>query len=159
MARIVLTDAGPLIALARLDALFILARLFGRVVAPAAVVDECKAKETEDSRRINTAIQTGWIKIEVPTMPLPEMPRSLGEGEKQVIALAQTHPQSLLILDDRLARKHAARLGLAFLGTARLLNFAERQGLIDSAELSVEALRQSGYRISPDVLEHIRQSR
>lgn len=157
MARVVLADAGPLIALARLDALSLLAKLFGSVIAPAAVHGECLAKETEDSRRIEAAIKAGWLRIESPVMPLPPIPRSLGEGEKQAIALAQSHPRSLLILDDRLARRQAARLGLAFMGTVRLLVIAEQRGLVDSAERGVDDLRRSGYRISPDILRRIRQ--
>lgn len=157
MARVVIADAGPLIALARLEALSLLASLFGSAVVPAAVNDECLAKEGEDSRRIDEAFKAGWLRVEGPAMPLPEMPRSLGEGEKQAIALAQSHPQSLLILDDRLARRQAARLELAFMGTVRLLFIAEQRGLFTSAEQGVETLRRSGYRISPDILRRIRQ--
>lgn len=156
MARVVLVDAGPLIALARLDALSLLAKLFGSVVAPAAVHEECMAKETVDSIRIAQAVGAGWLRVETPAMPLPEMPRSLGEGEKQAIALALAHPLSLLILDDRLARRQAEKRGLAFMGTVRLLFIAEQRGLIDSADRCVEKLRQSGYRISLDILRRIR---
>ncbi len=157
MAGIVLADAGPLIALARLDAIFLLVKLFGGVVVPGAVHDECLAKDTEDSRRIAQAVAAGWLKIETPAMPLPVMPRSLGEGEQQAIALALAHPLSLLLLDDRLARRQAEKLKLAFMGTVRLLYIAEQRGLIDSADRCVEQLRQTGYRISPDILLRIRQ--
>ncbi|MBI5330209.1 MAG: DUF3368 domain-containing protein [Betaproteobacteria bacterium] len=157
MARVVIADAGPLIALARLDTLQVLAGLFGGAVAPPAVLDECMAKDTADSRRIAQAIQTNLLRIESPDLPLPELPRSLGEGEKQAIALALGHPQSLLILDDRLARRQAARMGVAFIGIARLLHIAEQRGLIASAEISVETLGKSGYRISPDVLRRVRR--
>lgn len=157
MARIVLADAGPLIALARLDAIFLLVKLFGGVVVPSAVHDECPAKETNDSQRIALAVAAGWLRVEMPTMPLPEMPRSLGEGEQQALSLALAHPLSLLLLDDRLARRQVEKLKLAFMGTVRLLFIAEQRGLIESAERCVEQLRQSGYRISPDFLPHIRQ--
>lgn len=156
MAGVVVADAGPLIALARLDALSLLAGLFGSVVAPAAVYDECLAKIADDSLRITGAVEAGWLRIVPSAAALPEAPRCLGEGEKQAIALALAHPSALLILDDRLARRHAEKYGLAFIGTARLLFIAEQRGMIDSADGHVEALRSFGYRISLDIVRRIR---
>ena len=43
MARIVITDAGPLIALAGIDALFILQSLFSEVSVAESVKCECLA--------------------------------------------------------------------------------------------------------------------
>lgn len=157
MAGVVLADAGSLIALACLASLHLLQCLFGRVVIPTAVHAECMAKDTEDSRRIAEAITQGWLLIETPTTPPPALHRGLGEGEKQAIGLALSRKNALLILDDRLARRQAASLGLAFIGTVRLLWIAEQRGLAGSAEAALETLRQGGYRISPEVLRRIRE--
>lgn len=157
MARVVIADAGPLIVLARLDRLNLLASLFGTVVIPQAVHDECMAKDAEDSRRIRLAVDAGTIRLEGAEPSSLALPRSLGDGEKAALALAAMHADSLLILDDRLARKQAAKLGLAFIGTVRLLDIAERRGLIDDAEVMVEAIRKTGYRISLDILRRIRR--
>lgn len=157
MGRVVIADAGPLIALARLDRLNLLASLFGAVVMPQAVRNECMAKDTEDSRRIRQAIAAGTIQLEEAEPSPLALPRSLGDGEKAALSLATMHTDSLLILDDRLARKQAAKLGLAFIGTVRLLDLAEQRGLIDDAEAMVEAIRKTGYRISLDILRRIRR--
>ncbi len=63
---------------------------------------------------------------------------------------------SLLIVDDRLARREAQRLGLSFIGTARVLWIAEQRGLIRSAEEVAGHMAANGYRISPSLLEKIK---
>lgn len=157
MARVVIADAGPLIALAKLDALPLLGELFGSVLVPAAVHDECMAKDTLDSRRIGQAVEMKLLRIEPGIKPLPQGMPVLGEGEQQALSLALSLPQSLLILDDRLARRQATRLHLAFIGTVRLLHIAEQHGLIENTERLVEHLCRSGYRISPEILKWIRE--
>ncbi len=158
MARVVIADAGPLIALAKGDLLHILVKLFGRVYIPSIVQQECLAISNDDSRRIVQAIEDAVLIVE----DLAEkyylvLPRSLGQGEKQAISLAARHDDALLILDDRLARKQAARLGIAFVGTVRLLVHAEEQNVIDSAEAIIKTMRERNYRISPEILKAIRR--
>jgi predicted nucleic acid-binding protein len=59
---------------------------------------------------------------------MPTLSRSLGDGEKEAIYLAIQYKNALIIIDDRLARKQVAKLNLAFIGTVRLLDMAEKQG-------------------------------
>jgi predicted nucleic acid-binding protein len=102
------------------------------VLIPEAVQRECLAKSGEDSQRIQQAIDCKQLQV----MPMGEvapsiaLPRSLGDGEKEAICLAIQHENSLLIVDDQLARRQAAKLGLTFIGLVRLLAIAEQQGLI-----------------------------
>ena len=63
----------------------------------------------------------------------------------------------LLILDDRLVRRYALRRGLNFVGTVRLLDAAERRGLVRDAADCIARIAERGYRISPDLLEHVRK--
>lgn len=152
---VVVTDAGPLIALARVDALDLLRALFGRVLIPEAVKTECCAKPGMDADRITTAIAQKWLVV-TPVAMLNAPAAQLGKGERQALALAQSHTASLLLVDDRLARREAARLGLPFIGTVRVLWVAEQRGLIPSAERIVGQMRANGYRISVELLEVIR---
>ena len=59
-------------------------------------------------------------------------------------------------MDDRLARREAMRLGLDYIGTARLAYLAERGSIIDDAESLVQRMTDGGYRISPQVLERLK---
>jgi predicted nucleic acid-binding protein len=48
---------------------------------------------------------------------------------------------------------------LNIIGTARLLDIAEKQGIIPNAEQLIQVMREQGYRISPKLLEQIRSER
>ncbi|WP_457676689.1 hypothetical protein [Thiolapillus sp.] len=156
MDPILIADAGPLIALAGIDRLDLLKELFGRVVAPEAVLEECLAGSGEDVRRIEMAINAGWlVGRRAGAEPLTPV---LGPGESAVIRLGLENPEvSLLIIDDRLARRHALRRGLSIVGLVRLLAVAEEKGLLDSAGSCIDAMAGNGYRISRDLLEQVRK--
>ena len=68
--------------------------------------------------------------------------------------LAAEH--ALLIVDDRIARRVSMKLGLDFVGTARVVWLAEREAVIDSAADAIEQMAAGGYRISPKILEDLR---
>lgn len=153
---VVVSDAGPVIALARVDALDVLRELFGQVLIPDAVSNECCARPGIDADRIATALGQQWLLATPVSLPDGRIAQ-LGTGERQALALAQAHPSALLLMDDRLARREAARLALPFIGTVRVLWIAELRGLIPSAEQMVVRMSASGYRISVDLLNVIRR--
>ena len=156
---VVISDAGPLIALAKVDSLFAVQALFSRVRIPGAVRSECLQKPGEDSRRIEQAIHDGWISV-VSVHAEPANRRfssSLGKGEREAMQLALETTESLLIMDDRLARRQALRWGLACIGTARMLLLAEQRSVIDDAEAVIRRLTAAGYRISPRILQQLRE--
>ena len=152
---LVVSDAGPLIALARIDSLFILEHLFSRIRIPEAVWLECREKPGEDSRRIERAASEGWLNVASVTVEQP-YPRSLGRGEVEAMQLALESAPSLLIMDDRLARREAMRRGLDHVGTARLLYLAEQRSIIDEADGLIRRMEAGGYRISPRILERLK---
>lgn len=158
MAQVVIADAGPLLALAKLDLLNLLEQLFGVVLIPEAVYNECLAKSGLDSQRIQQAVENQQLKIILEAVDKADrlkLSRSFGDGEQAAIRLALQQEASLLILDDQLARKQAAKLGLAFIGTVRLLVIAEQHKLLASAEQAVENLQQAGYRVSLEILQRV----
>ena len=157
MARVVIADAGPLIALACVDALILLRELFGKVYIPRSVRDECLAKPGADTRRIAEAIEEGWLVVESAVEGCRRLSPSLGIGESDSIRLALQKPGgALLIMDDRLARRYALKRGLNIVGTVRLLDLAERLGQIDSAECRIKEMAECGYRVSVDLLRKVR---
>jgi len=119
--------------------------------------DECLAKLGSDAERIEVAIAEDWLIVE--TLPKPSHPLSpgLSIGESDSIRLAMEQPEdSLLILDDRLARRCAFKQGLQIIGTVRLLDLAEQHGLIASAEQCIQNVAEFGYRISIALLKKLR---
>jgi hypothetical protein len=60
--KVVVSDAGPLIALGRLDQLGLLPTLFARVHVPQAVLAERQARPLNlDAVRISAAVDRGWL--------------------------------------------------------------------------------------------------
>ena len=146
MARVI-SDAGPLIALAKADSLFVPRDLFTRIRIPEAVWLECVQKTGADSRRIEQAASEGWLNVvSVATM---RNPPSLGIGETEAIQLALETEKALLIMDDRLARREATRCGLDYIGIVRMLHLAEQRSIVDNAEATIQRMAECGYRISP----------
>ncbi len=157
MAGAVIADAGPLIALGGIDRLDLLHALFAQVCVPQAVWDECRAGSGMDSQRIAAARDRGWLRV-CPPPPIPDGRLgnpALGAGECAAMVLALEMPGSLLLMDDRQARRQAHRLGLRFIGTARVLWLAQQRGFLDSAEAAIRAMAESGYRISPTLLQQM----
>ncbi len=155
---VVISDAGPLIALAKVDSLFVPRVLFSRIRIPEAVRDECVRKPGEDTRRIEQAVDDGWIDVVSVKLKRADRPfsLSLGKGETEAIQLALQTTQSLLIVDDRLARRRAGQRGLAYIGTVRMLLEAEERQVIRNAEVVVRRMTASGYRISPRILQQLK---
>lgn len=148
---LVIADAGPLIALAKIEQLRVLAQLFGTVTAPEAVWLETQAQTGTDSLRIAEAATEGWLKIE--TVPVTRrFPLSLHAGECEALQLAHEQANSLLIIDDQLARREAVKMQLNFIGTVKVLALAEQKGLIESATACITAMQAVGYRVSPKFL-------
>lgn len=61
---VVVSDAGPLIALGRLDLLHVLGVLFTQVQVPEVVIAECLARPgNPDTRRIRSALDSGLLQV------------------------------------------------------------------------------------------------
>jgi hypothetical protein len=101
----------------------------------------------------------GWLVVDTHARESVPLTPSLGLGESDSIRLSlEDREHSLLIMDDRLARRYALRKGLTIVGSVRLLDMAERRGLIESAEGCIRQMSDFGYRVSIDLLEQIRFS-
>ena len=143
---IVVSDAGPLISLGRLDLLSLLPALFGTVEVPQQVLVECLVRpEQADTQRVMAALDAGWIQVCV-TVAIAE-PAALGIGERAAIGRALEIGAGLLA-DDFAARTYALSQGLAVIGTLGVLVMAKRSGRLSSIAPLIERLRAGGQRLS-----------
>lgn len=156
MARIVLTDASPLIGLARVEGLPWLRALFGEVCMPVEVRDEVLArKDFRDAAAISSAMDSGWLSVCTPTPEFPALP-DLDEGEAACIRIALAHGgQALLLMDERAGRAVAVEHGLRVAGTAAVIGMAKSRGLIASAKVVFSRLHASDFRISAEVIQTV----
>ena len=156
MARLVLTDASPLIGLARVDGLSWLGTLFGMVWMPPEVRREVLPNRgLPDEAVILAAESAGWLKETGPApggFALPD----LDEGEAACIRIALASPEPrLLLMDERAGRAIAMEHGLAVTGTAAIIGMAKTLGLIRSARDVFVRLHGSDFRISAQVIETV----
>jgi len=150
--RVVVADAGPLMALGRHDLLDLLPQLFGQVWTPTFVLNECTARpELADAQRVAGAVTAGWLRV-VDTAPI-QLP-GLDMGECAAIATA-IELQAALLVDDRAARQRAEAIGLAVMGTLGILVLAKRRGLLDSVKPVAERMRSDGHYISLEALQAV----
>jgi predicted nucleic acid-binding protein len=146
-------NASPLIYLSRAGYLPLLQAAGLQVVVPDAVMEELRAKGTDDA--VVKAVEAeGWLQLE----PWPNIPRQieawdLGRGEAAVLAWALQHPGSEAILDDLIARRCAASLRLPCVGTLGIVVRAKRLGLIPAARPVVEELIRQRMYLSRKVLD------
>lgn len=142
---IVVSDAGPLIALGRLDLLHLLRALFSAVYVPDQVAIERLARPNNlDAQRIRAMLDNGQLTRSAATpIDLP----GLEPGECAAIGLALVL-RSTVLLDDGAARMRASALGIGVMGTLGVLVLARQQGLVGPLAPCIAALRASGQRLS-----------
>lgn len=123
----VVSNAGPLIHLAKIGKLNLLKELFHQVSIPDAVkkevVDRGKEEGMPDSFLIENEINKGWIAVQKDINDrIKEIAEKVGieVGEAVAIMLAREKKYPIL-LDDLAARRFAAGLGLKVIGSVGVL--------------------------------------
>jgi len=130
---IVVSNRSPLIALSRIGRLDILKQLFGKVTITPEVLSEVLPKEkTADYEHITNAVND-FLAIQSTSTNYP-FKRTIDNGEKSVLNLANELNADLLIIDDRKARNEALEMEIkAFLAyTTDILKQAEKENIITS---------------------------
>ena len=157
MRSVVIADAGPLIALSRIDALDLLRGLFGQVLVTEEVRDEAlPAADSPGQAGIAQAFEAGWLVCPGPfeTSWQPINP-GLDPGERSAIGAAVQMPGCLLIIDDRAGRAEAKSHDVAIIGTAAVIGLAKLQVLIPAARPVLERLQPAGYFIHTRIVETV----
>jgi len=117
--RVVIADAGPLIALTRIEALDLLRQLFGHVCITTTVRDEilpAKAVFVEADLLVHTLAER-WIDVvEVPASDFAPLNPGVDAGEASAIQMACSQQDAgdavLLVMDDRAGRLEAKSRGI-----------------------------------------------
>jgi hypothetical protein len=154
-------DAGPVIALAKIDRLGLVEALFQEVWVPETVVHEVLAKPGAEAKQIEAALRRSIRMARAPAVlpaHLEVTGRALDEGEKSVIALAGTLPPPVSVLmDDAAGRAVARQAGLGVLGFAGLLIRAREQGLVEHVVPLLLQARERGYWLDDALIETVRR--
>jgi predicted nucleic acid-binding protein len=151
----VVSDASPLIVLAKAGLLDILPRLFSRVILPQAVIEEISAGPPGDPFKLALP-GCSWItavQLAPPISPLAVW--QLGRGESEVIEYARLEKNLSVLIDDLSGRRAAQAVGLTVHGTVGVLGAAAANGYIDSFSFSVAQVKKAGLFISDSLVAEI----
>ena len=152
---VIISNTSPLFYLYQIGYLALLERLYGQIIVPEAVVQELEAGRLQ-GESVPDVQTCHWMEVRPTRIPaLVRLVTDLGPGEAQVLALALEIPNSLSILDDRLAREIARLQNLKITGTAGILLKAKQQGFIPEIASLLRNLSLAGFRLSDPVKANI----
>lgn len=169
MRRIVIADAGPLIALASIGKLELLLQLFGTVTVTTQIAQELlEGGPFPDIAVLQAALTQPWL----PTVDLQSVLHNdwldeckglmnlyqidLGEASAMVLAQhiqAKEDISALLIMDDFRGRNAVQHAGMALIGTTGLLLLAKKARVLNSVKPPLTALRKNSYFLSDRLIE------
>jgi len=145
----VICNTSPMQYLHQLGMLHLLHAVAGRVTVPPAVVDELAAGQ-QRGMDLPDPTTLDWVTVSRPHSASAErLVTDLGRGESEVLLLALEHPDAVVVLDDAVARRVAAGLGIRLTGTLGLLLDAKRAGLIPAVGPLLDKLQGLRFRLAP----------
>ena len=130
MPSLVVSDTSPIRALAHLNQLGLLARLFGQVLVPPAVEVEL-ASPPAGLPKVNVRTLQG-VQVRAPQnrQRVLEFMQTLDPGESEALALALEIHADALLIDEAAGRAMAQEVGLRPIGVLGILLRAKQRNLI-----------------------------
>jgi uncharacterized protein len=138
---IVVSDTSPILNLARINRLQLLASLYREIVIPSAVYEELAAS-TGDLAATADFASSPWIVVATvqDQERVKQLRKILDYGEAEAVILAIERKADLFLVDERCARRTASSEGLAVRGLLGVIGHAKRAGLIDAAKPLLDEL-------------------
>ena len=145
----IVSNASPLINLARIGKLDLLQRLYDSVLIPQAVWDEVVVQGAGQpgAEEVSSA---PWVRhsVVVNAQLVWALRQDLDAGEAEAIVLALETKAELLLMDERLGRETARHMGLRYTGLVGLLIEAKHKGLITEVKSHLDApRREANFRV------------
>lgn len=149
MIPIIVSDAGSLIALAKLELLDVLPQLFSTVYVPKTVFKEATRQyERADAQRIFHFIpQQLELLDDIDNSFSQSLNMQLDAGEVQALSHANALHCGVL-MDEKRGRSVASHYKIPTIGVVGVLIQAKQEGLIAHVKTPLLALQEEGYRIS-----------
>jgi uncharacterized protein len=142
------SNTSPLILLEKTDHLWILEKLFTKVLIPPAVDREWL--------RPGGYVLPQWLSVTALSRQAASVAEGLHQkidvGEAEAIALFSTAKADWLLLDDLKGRTQAASMGLPVIGTVGILIIAKKKGLIPAIQPVLNILKKHRFYLSDEVL-------
>lgn len=157
---IVVSNTSPIFYLSSINQLDLLHQLYDEIVIPTAVLDEITNIGNTD---ISAAIvpTLNWIKSQsvIDRAYVNRLISQLDRGEAEAIVLAIELNANRLLMDERLGRLVAIKLGLQVTGVLGVLIAAKRQNLIQNVKPLLDGLiEQAGFWIDEQLYAEVLQT-
>lgn len=152
MGETLVVNTGPIIALARADALFLLEALPLTFLCP----QEVQAELEEGAVRGHVVASSPglhFVALETPLQPVALA--VLDMGEAAVIQLALERSISHVCLDDWKGRRAATAVGLHVTGSLGLFIRAKSLGIIPEIYPFIERARREGVWYEPELVRRV----
>jgi len=160
----IVSNASPLIYLAKVGRMGLLRKVFGEVLIPdevkVEVVDRGKELGEGDAYVIESAINEGWLKVL--SAESMEIPIRLERGEAAVLSLAKKLGLREVLVDEVSARTAARLLDLTPRGTVFVLLRALERREVELNEFleTLSKMIRQGFRLKEEVyVEVVREAR
>ncbi|MGF1576275.1 MAG: DUF3368 domain-containing protein [Cyanophyceae cyanobacterium] len=152
----IVSNATPLIAFARIGELALLQKVVGSLVIPAGVADEIMAYEQEKQGSIALA-KEAWIQMKTvqSEQQIKLLMPTLDRGEAEVIVLSLESQAQLVLMDELTGRKVAESLNLKVTGSMGVLIRAKQLGQITTVEPYVQHMKQAGIYFSDRFIQAV----
>ena len=150
---IVVADTSVILNLCCVQHEHLLQQLFQRVLIPNEVADEF-VWLTKVQKRFSGLILPPWIEIlSAPkSYPVEVVEAELDAGEAAAIALFLTQKADALLIDEKIGRKVAIKLGVRTVGILGILTDAKNDRLIPSVKVLLDRLEtEANFWISRDL--------
>jgi uncharacterized protein len=144
----VVSNSSPLIALVRIQRLDLVPGILQSVLIPPAVAREIRPSISDLPE---------WLRVRGlsrSTSLLGSRGR-LGDGEWEAIALASEVGAAAILIDDRPARRLAAKTGLTVVGTLGLLLQAKEAGFITTIRPELDKLLETSFFLGEQLYDQL----
>jgi hypothetical protein len=154
---IVVADISPLTNLASIGQFGLLEAIFGEIQLAEGVWDELGQGGRDWPGRREVARSQAFHRHIVQNVAFVKaLCGDLDRGEAETIVLATELPADLVLLDEKAARRTAARLGLRVMGVLGVLLEAKTRKLVPEVRPLLDALRQqAGFYLGDDLFEAV----
>ncbi len=146
---IAVSNTSPLILLDKAAHLWILGRLFTKVIIPPSVDKEWL--------RPGGYVVPDWLSVSnlssEAESDAKKLYKEMDKGEAEAIALFREMKANMLLLDDLKARRYAKSAGLPVGGTIGLLIKAKQKGIISEIKTILDNLKKHKFYLSDDILK------
>ncbi|MGE0823277.1 MAG: DUF3368 domain-containing protein [Candidatus Binatia bacterium] len=152
MAERIVVNTGPLIALARMEAIDVAGQLPYEFLCPSEVRAELEAGAAVGHPMVNPL----WLHSQSLQSPLSSLVlAALDAGEAAVIQLALEQQISLVCIDEWKGRRVALAAGLRVTGTLGLLGRAKVLGIIPAVKPLIDRALRSGIHYHPELVRKV----